>query len=68
MINKDQIKGALKDVTGKVQEKAGHLIGSAEQEAKGLTLQVKGKAEKALGDVKQVVKDAKEAIKDAVHK
>jgi uncharacterized protein YjbJ (UPF0337 family) len=68
MINKDEVKGSLKDVTGKVQAKAGKLIESIEQEAKDLKTQVKDKAEKALGGVKEAVKDAKEAIKDAVEK
>lgn len=58
MVNKNQVKGAVKDVAGKVQEQAGKLVGNKEQEAKGLRKQVEGKSEKALGDVKEVVKDA----------
>ena len=57
MVNKNQVKGAVKDVAGKVQEQTGKLVGNKEQEAKGLRKQVEGKAEKALGDVKEVVKD-----------
>lgn len=57
-MNKDQIKGAVKDVAGKIQEEAGKLVGNKEQEAKGLLKQVEGKAEKGLGDVKEIVKDA----------
>ena len=57
-MNKDQVKGAVKDVAGKVQEKTGEVIGSAEQQAKGLARQVEGKAQKAVGDVKEIVKDA----------
>ena len=34
--NKDQVKGELKDLGGKIQEEAGKLVGSKEQEAKGL--------------------------------
>lgn len=58
MINKNQVKGVVKDVVGKVQEEAGKMVGNKEQEAKGLKKQVEGKAEKALGDVKEVVKEA----------
>lgn len=58
MVNKNQVKGTLKDVAGKVQEEAGKLVGNKEQQAKGLLKQVEGKAEKTLGDVKEVVKDA----------
>ncbi|MBK6851196.1 MAG: CsbD family protein [Burkholderiales bacterium] len=57
-MNKDQVKGILKDNLGKAQEKAGDLVGSAEQQRKGLAKQVEGKAQKAVGDVKEVVKDA----------
>jgi uncharacterized protein YjbJ (UPF0337 family) len=55
-MNKDQIKGTLKTVAGKVQEKAGQAVGSAEQQAKGIAKQVQGKTQKVAGDVKEVVK------------
>ena len=56
-MNKDQVKGAAKDVVGKVQEEAGKLIGSKEQQVKGLSKQISGKVQKAVGDVKQSVED-----------
>lgn len=56
-MNKNQVKGAVKDAAGKVQEEAGKLVGSKEQQAKGLQKQVAGKVEKKLGDAKEVVKD-----------
>ena len=56
-MNKDQVKGAAKDVAGKVQEKAGKLVGSKEQQIKGLSKQISGKAQKGVGDVKQAVED-----------
>jgi uncharacterized protein YjbJ (UPF0337 family) len=56
-MNKDQVKGAVKDAAGKVQEQTGKLIGSNEQQAKGIRKQVEGQGQKALGDVKEVVKD-----------
>ncbi len=65
-MNKDQAKGTLKDIAGKVQEQTGKLVGNKEQEAKGIHKQVTGKAQKHLGDVKEVVQDAKDAVKDAV--
>jgi uncharacterized protein YjbJ (UPF0337 family) len=55
-MNTDQVKGAIKDVAGKVQEKAGEVVGSKSQQAKGLEKQVEGKAEKAVGDVKNAAK------------
>jgi uncharacterized protein YjbJ (UPF0337 family) len=57
-VNKDQIKGALKDAAGKVQQKAGEVINSREQQAKGIAKQVEGKTQKAVGDVKEAAKDA----------
>ena len=57
-MNKDQAKGTMKDVAGKVQAEAGKLTGNKEMEAKGLKNQVVGKAQKTLGDAKEVVKDA----------
>lgn len=58
-MNTDQIKGTLKEAAGKVQQKAGELIDSPEQQAKGIAKQVEGTAQKKLGDVKEVLKDAK---------
>ena len=58
-MNKDQVKGAVKDAAGKVQQKAGDLVGNHKQEAKGLAKQAEGKTQKAVGDVKEVVKDAR---------
>ena len=60
-MNKNQIKGAAKDVAGKVQKEVGKLVGSNEQQAKGFSKQVSGKAEKAYGDAKEAVKDATRA-------
>ena len=57
-MNKDQVKGILKDVAGKVQEKVGKLVGSKEQQVKGLGKQISGNAEKTYGDAKEVVKDS----------
>lgn len=57
-MNKDQIKGAAKNVAGKLQQKAGKLVGSERQQAKGLAKQVSGKLQKGVGDIKEVIKDA----------
>lgn len=57
-MNKDQVKGTLKDAAGKVQQAAGKLIGSDAQKLKGIKKQVKGKAQKAAGDVKEAATSA----------
>jgi len=56
-MNKNQVKGALKTAAGKVQEKAGHLIGNTGQELKGLKKQAEGHTQTTVGDMKEVVKD-----------
>jgi uncharacterized protein YjbJ (UPF0337 family) len=55
-MNKDQVKGEAKDLAGKVQEEAGKLTGSKEQQAKGLEKQIEGKIQKGVGDLKETVK------------
>lgn len=57
-MNKDQVKGAIKDAAGKVQEKTGEIVGSQKQQVKGMAKQVEGTAQKKMGDVKEAVKDA----------
>ena len=59
-MNKDQIKGTAKDLCGKVQEKAGELMGSKKQQVKGLKNQLEGKIQKGVGDVKEAFDDAKD--------
>jgi uncharacterized protein YjbJ (UPF0337 family) len=57
-MNKQQVKGSLKDAAGQVQRKVGEAIGSDEQQAKGAARQAEGKIEKKVGDVKQGIKTA----------
>ncbi len=56
-MNKDQVKGAVKEAAGKVQEKTGAIIGSTEQRAKGLVKEAEGKTQKKVGDAEEAVKD-----------
>ena len=44
-MNKDQVKGVIKEAAGKVQQKTGELLGSADQQAKGLAKKGQGKAQ-----------------------
>lgn len=57
-MNKDQVKGAVKDIQGKLQQEAGKLVGSKEQQAKGLLHQAEGKLQQRVGDLKQAIKHA----------
>lgn len=57
-MNKDQVKGAMKDTAGKVQQKVGEVTGSREQQAKGVGKQIEGQTQKKAGDVREAVEDA----------
>jgi uncharacterized protein YjbJ (UPF0337 family) len=52
-MNRDQAKGTMKDVAGKIQRKTGELTGSTSQQLKGAARQVVGKVQKAVGDVRE---------------
>ena len=58
IMNKDQVKGTIKDIAGKTQEEVGKLVGSKEQQVEGLKKQVSGEIQKSLGDAKELIKDA----------
>lgn len=58
-MNKDQVKGSIKDAAGKVQQKAGSAMGNPKHQAKGIGKQAEGKAQKAYGNAKEAIKDAK---------
>lgn len=64
-MNKDQVKGQVKNIAGKVQEATGKLVDSKPQEAKGVKLNVEGTAQKGYGDATEVVKDARHAVEHA---
>ena len=58
-MNKDQVKGAVKDLRGKVEEETGKLVGNDKQRAKGLKHQAEGKVQEHIGDLKEAIKDAR---------
>jgi uncharacterized protein YjbJ (UPF0337 family) len=51
-VNKDQVKGAAKQLAGRVQEKAAKLTKSRKQQVKGVAKQAAGKVQKAYGDAR----------------
>jgi uncharacterized protein YjbJ (UPF0337 family) len=51
-VNKDQVKGAAKQVAGKAQEKTGKLLKNRKQQVKGAAKQGAGKVQKAYGDAR----------------
>jgi uncharacterized protein YjbJ (UPF0337 family) len=56
-MNKDQVKGKLKEAAGETQETMGEVTGNKEQEARGHAKEHEGKAQKKVGDVKEGVKE-----------
>lgn len=55
-MNRDQVKGTIKDMVGKAQRKVGEALDSPTQIAKGAAKQVEGKAQKAVGNVREASK------------
>lgn len=56
-MNKDQVKGAAKEVAGKVQRKLGDAVDSPSQEVKGMAREAEGKLQKGVGNAREEVKD-----------
>ena len=54
-MNKNQLEGTVKDVTGKVQQKVGDVIGNVNQQVKGVAKQIEGKVQKGVGNVEQAL-------------
>ncbi len=61
-MNKDQVKAEVKEAAGKVQQKAGEIVGSSSQEAKGLAKKIEGKVQQKVGDAKEALKDARNKL------
>jgi uncharacterized protein YjbJ (UPF0337 family) len=55
-MNKDQIKGQIEAVKGKVKEVAGNIVGNKSLEAEGLAQKTVGKIQAGLGDIKSDLK------------
>jgi uncharacterized protein YjbJ (UPF0337 family) len=56
-INKDQVKGRVKEAEGKIKEVSGALLGNEKMEQKGKDQKNLGKAQAKFGDIKRDVKD-----------
>jgi len=61
-MNKNQVKGRVKEVEGMIKEVAGKLVGNEKLEKKGKVQKIRGEAQAAVGDARQ---DVKEAMKRA---
>jgi uncharacterized protein YjbJ (UPF0337 family) len=52
-MNSNQVKGSVKNLAGKAQQKLGEASGSASQQVKGAARQVEGKMQKGAGDIQE---------------
>jgi uncharacterized protein YjbJ (UPF0337 family) len=57
-MNRNQVKGSIKEAAGKVQRKAGDLVDSPKQQVQGTLREAEGKAQKQLGNAEERIKDA----------
>jgi uncharacterized protein YjbJ (UPF0337 family) len=57
-MDKDRIKGSVKQATGAVKETVGKVAGDAKLEVEGRNEKDAGKLQKAVGGVKDALRDA----------
>jgi uncharacterized protein YjbJ (UPF0337 family) len=57
-MNKDQMKGGMKEAGGKLQKAAGDATDNGSQQLKGMANEAEGKIQKKAGDVKENLRDA----------
>ena len=55
-MNRDQIKGRIKEAKGKVKRVAGKVAGDKDLERKGKIQNISGKAQAEYGDLKEDIK------------
>jgi uncharacterized protein YjbJ (UPF0337 family) len=62
-MNKDQVKGKVKDVAGRIERQAGEWTGDEKKEVHGTTKQAEGKIQNAWGNVKDASKKVADEAK-----
>ncbi|MGC2324943.1 MAG: CsbD family protein [Terriglobales bacterium] len=63
-MDKDRIKGKVKDIAGRIQRQTGEWTGSKEDQAKGAGKQVEGKVQNIAGRIKDAGRDAMHDVED----
>lgn len=63
-MDKDRIKGKVKDIAGRIQRQTGEWTGSKEDQAKGAGKQVEGKVQNIAGRIKDAGRDAMRDVED----
>ena len=62
-MDKDRIKGAAKNVTGKAKTAVGKVFGDEKLKNEGRADQVKGKVQNTVGGIKDTIREADEESK-----
>ena len=62
-MDKDRMKGKIKDIKGRVERQTGEWTGDRDTQAKGVKDQVEGKMQSAFGRVKDAARDVKDKAK-----
>jgi uncharacterized protein YjbJ (UPF0337 family) len=57
-MNKDEVKGKMKNVAGRAERKLGKVTGNKKTEARGVVRQAEGKVQEIFGKVKDTIKKA----------
>jgi uncharacterized protein YjbJ (UPF0337 family) len=57
-MNKDQVAGRIKEVSGKIQKNVADAMDNESAQAEGTEKEIAGKVQKNLGDAKNKVADA----------
>ena len=66
-MDKDQVKGKLKDVGGRIERQAGEWTGDKDMQGEGAAKQVEGKVQNAFGNVKEAARNAKDKMDRKIH-
>ena len=56
-MNKDQVKGSIKEATGKAKKVTGKIVGNKNMEVEGNVEETLGKVQRGFGDLKDDVED-----------
>ena len=64
-MDKDRVKGATKQVTGKAKTATGKALGDEKLKNEGRADQVKGKVQNTVGGIKDKIRDADDRSKDS---
>ncbi len=59
VMNKDQVKGRVKEAEGEIEEVAGKMVGNKRMENKGKVNKILGKVQGEYGDLKDDLKKRK---------